>query len=338
MCRPGGGISYPTDTAIQIRVAYVNIGNVWSRSLSRTSSRMAIALSAVVMTAVGCSFGSDGDTEALSATRSIETVRGVVEVPQTPLRVVTLEPVELDTSVALGVVPVGTAVLSEETGVPPYLGEEASRIETVGTVTTPRIESIAALNPDLILGTETRHTEYYDQLSAIAPTVFMASQSDPWRDNVEFVGRTLGREQRATDLLAEYDDRCTAIADAHDTRGSTAQLIRPRAGELTLYGPSSFAGSTLECAGFTTPPRSEWADEISVDLSPELAAEAAADLVLVTAVDPTDPAAIPPSVTMNTGALPDPHAVDQSYWITGVGPKGGQAVLDDIDRILSQRN
>lgn len=245
---------------------------------------------------------------------------------------------ELDTSVALGVIPVGTAVLSEATGVPAYLGEEAAGIESVGTVAEPRIESIAALEPDLILGTETRHGEYYDQLAAIAPTVFMASQSDPWQDNVRLVGRTLGLEDRAEELLGDYADRCSEIADEFATEGKTSQLIRPRDDVLTLYGPLSFAGSTLECAGFTTPPRAEWADEISVDLSPELVGEARADLIVVTSANPSDPAAIPAAVTANAAALPNPHAVDQSYWITGVGPKGGQAVLDDIDRILSQQN
>lgn len=290
---------------------------------------------AVAATAAGCAT-TDGDDAADSGTRSVDSARGPVDVPESPLRIVTLEPVELDTSVALGVVPVGTAVLSEATGVPAYLGEDAASIETVGTVAEPRIESIAALKPDLILGTETRHGEFYDQLAAIAPTVFMASQSDPWKDNVRLVGRTLGLESEAEQLLGEYDERCDRIASEHETAGKTAQLIRPRDDVLTLYGPLSFAGSTLECAGFTTPPRAEWADEISVDLSPELVAEAKADLIVVTAANPDDPAAIPASVTANAAALPNPHAVDQSYWITGVGPKGGQAVLDDIDRILSE--
>ncbi|MEK8070089.1 iron-siderophore ABC transporter substrate-binding protein [Rhodococcoides navarretei] len=293
-----------------------------------------LALVVVALAVTACS-STAATTESGSA-RSIETVRGTVDVPETPLRVVTLEPVELDTTVALGVVPVGTAVLSEVSGVPSYLGAEAAGIATVGTVPEPTIEDIAALQPDLILGTETRHAQYYDQLSAIAPTVFIASQSDPWRDSVRFVGRILGREAKAEELLAAYDERCAEIAEKHVTAGKTAQLIRPRNGELTLYGPSSFAGSTLECAGFTTPPRPEWADEISVDLSTELAAQAAADLIVVTADDPSDPAAIPASITANAAALPNPHAVDLSYWITGVGPKGGQAVLDDIDRVLSE--
>ncbi|MBY4011154.1 iron-siderophore ABC transporter substrate-binding protein [Rhodococcus fascians] len=293
---------------------------------------------AVAAGATACSSADTADGSAGEATRTVETVRGSIDVPDNPLRVVTLEPVELDTTVALGIVPVGTAVLSETAGVPTYLGTEAAGIATVGTVAEPTVEDIAAAQPDLILGTETRHAQYYDQLSAIAPTVFIASQSDPWRDSVRFVGRVLGKEAKAEELLTAYDDRCAEIAEKHDTAGKTAQLIRPRSGELTLYGPSSFAGSTLECAGFTTPPRPEWADEISVDLSPELAAQAAADLIVVTADNPSDPAAIPASITANAAALPNPHAVDLSYWITGVGPMGGQTVLDDIDRILSDSN
>ncbi|NIL84327.1 putative siderophore-binding lipoprotein YfiY [Rhodococcus fascians] len=299
---------------------------------------LAITALAVAAGATACSSADTVDGSAGEATRTVETVRGSIDVPDNPLRVVTLEPVELDTTVALGIVPVGTAVLSETAGVPTYLGTEAAGIATVGTVAEPTVEDIAAAQPDLILGTETRHAQYYDQLSAIAPTVFIASQSDPWRDSVRFVGRVLGKEAKAEELLTAYDDRCAEIAEKHDTAGKTAQLIRPRSGELTLYGPSSFAGSTLECAGFTTPPRPEWADEISVDLSPELAAQAAADLIVVTADNPSDPAAIPASITANAAALPNPHAVDLSYWITGVGPMGGQTVLDDIDRILSDAN
>ncbi|WP_371832481.1 ABC transporter substrate-binding protein [Rhodococcoides fascians] len=299
---------------------------------------LAITALAVAAGATACSSADTADGSAGEATRTVETVRGSIDVPDNPLRVVTLEPVELDTTVALGIVPVGTAVLSETAGVPPYLGTEAADIATVGTVAEPTIEDIAAAQPDLILGTETRHAQYYDQLSAIAPTVFIASQSDPWRDSVRFVGRVLGKEAKAEELLTAYEDRCAEIAEKHDTAGKTAQLIRPRSGELTLYGPSSFAGSTLECAGFTTPPRPEWADEISVDLSPELAAQAAADLIVVTADNPSDPGAIPSSITDNAATLPNPHAVDLSYWITGVGPMGGQTVLDDIDRILSDSN
>jgi iron complex transport system substrate-binding protein len=108
----------------------------------------------------------------------------------------------------------------------------------------------------------------------------------------------------------------------------------PRDGVLTLYGPTSFAGSALECVGFKTPER-DWENSISVDVSPERVLEAKADHVFVTTVDVNDRSTIPASVTANAAAFPRLHLVDQSFWITGVGTVGGQAVLDDLERILT---
>ena len=302
----------------------------------------ALALPVVVAFAVtGCTASaststgaSDSPSTADAGTHLVEHARGETEVPNSVQRVVVLEPVQLDTTVALGVIPVGAAVLNEAAGVPAYLGDAAAGIATVGTVPEPSIEKIAALKPDLILGTESRHSALYDQLSSIAPTVFMASQTDPWTDNVALVARALGDEAGADQLLAEYDDRCAEIAETYDVAGMTAQFVRPRDGILTLYGPSSFAGSTLECAGFSIPER-DWEESISVDISPERVLEAQADLVLVSATDVTDDTLVPDSIRTNAASFPGLNVVDQSFWITGVGPLGGMTVLDDIDRILA---
>lgn len=292
-------------------------------------------VAALALTACG---GGDGDAASGSDGRSgkleVKHARGTANVPAAPKRVVTLEPVQLDTSVALGVVPVGTAVLNEKAGVPAYLGEKAAGIKTVGTVQEPNIEKIAALKPDLILGTESRHSALYERLKSVAPTVFMATQTDPWTENVQLVSRALGDEKGADKLLGDYRTRCTEVAAKHGTKGRTAQLIRPRDGVLSLYGPTSFAGSTLECAGFTTPARN-WENDISVDVSPERVREARADLVLVTAADVKAADAVPDAIRDNAKTFPAPHVVDQSFWISGVGPLGGQAVLNDLDRILT---
>ncbi len=299
-----------------------------------------LALFAVLALALAACGGGSGGTEGPDGsvqTQAVEHARGVTEVPVDPQRVVVLEPVQLDTAVALGTIPVGAALFNVAAGVPDYLGPEAAGVASVGTVTEPSLEAIAALDPDLVLGTEDRHAALYDPLSSIAPTVFIASGSDPWTDNVALVGRALGGEQEAQALLGRYRDRCAEVAETYSTQGLTAQLIRPRDDVLSLYGPTSFAGSTLECAGFTTPPR-DWQDSISVDLSPELVAQAAADHVFVTASDPADPAAIPTAMTvLGAETFPQLHVVDQAFWIAGVGPLGGMAVLDDIERILSAR-
>ncbi|OLT02110.1 iron ABC transporter substrate-binding protein [Pseudonocardia sp. CNS-004] len=296
--------------------------------------RRALPLAALIgLLAAGCSGPAEETT--VSEARTVSHAHGTTEVPAEPERVVVLEPVQLDTTVALGAIPVGAAVLSEAAGVPAYLKPEADAVASVGTVQAPNLERIAALRPDLVLGTESRHAELYDQLSAIAPTVFMANHADPWQDNVRFVGQTLGREADAQRLLDDFTARCAEVAQEYGTAGRTAQLVRPRDGQLTLYGPTSFAGSTLECAGFTTPPR-DWENSISVDLSPELVLEARADLVVVTAAKAGDESVIPPEMSaVREQSFPNLHVVDQSFWITGVGPLGGQAVLDDIERLLS---
>lgn len=289
-----------------------------------------VALLALLLTACGAPAAPGG-----GAVRTVTDARGTVEVPAQPQRVVVLEPVQLDTAVAVGTVPVGAAVLSPAAGVPGYLGEAGRSVAVVGAVGSPEPEQIAALRPDLILGTESRHGPLRDQLSAIAPTAFIASHLAPWQDNVRAVGRMLGREAQTEEVLGRYRDRCAAVAARGATAGRTAQLVRPVDGQLSLYGPASFAGSTLQCAGLTIPPQA-WGDDISVDLSPELTPRARADEVFVTAVDPASPAAIPAALTTFADAFPRLHPVDQSVWITGVGPLGGQRVLDDIEAALAR--
>lgn len=296
------------------------------------AARLLVAAVCLVTLTTGCSADRSEPSAEGSGTRTITHARGDTVVPTAPQRVVVLEPVQLDTSIALGVVPVGAATLRPGGGVPAYLGEAAAAITEVGTVAEPDVEKIAALEPDLIVGTESRHADLFAQLTGIAPTVFMESQADPWQENVAFVATALGDEEGATALLSAYEKRCQEIASKHETEGKTAQLIRPRDGQFALYGPTSFAGSTLECAGFATPDR-EWENSISVDVSAELIADTKADLVVVTTSDVDDPETIP--AYLRDTAFPDLVPVDESFWITGVGPLGGMAVLDDLDRLLT---
>ncbi|SDG85455.1 iron-siderophore ABC transporter substrate-binding protein [Microbacterium sp. 77mftsu3.1] len=298
-------------------------------------SRLVLASAAgmIALALAGCTAAAAPESASGSAapgTRSVEHARGTADVPDQPERVVTLEPLELDTAVAIGTTPVGAAVAGNVTELPSYLG--VSDVAPVGTVPEPDLEAIAALKPDLILGTESRHSELYEQLSAIAPTVFIASQADPWRENATLIGEALGREDEVAGLLTGVDDECARLKSEYALDGQTVQLIRPRdETTLSLYGPVSFAGSLLECVGFTIPDR-EWEDGLQADLSPENIASATADHVFVTAADVDDRSAIPAAVA---SAFPDATLVDTSTWVSGVGPKGAEAVLGDIERYLS---
>lgn len=303
---------------------------------ARSPHRRLVLVAAVLGAAValsGCSAQADAEPAATGAsTHEVTHARGTTAVPAAPERVVTLEPLELDTAVAVGITPVGAAVANTTTGVPAYLGVEG--VEPVGTVSEPDLEAIAALKPDLILGTESRHSGLYDQLSAIAPTVFIATQADPWRDNAELIGDALGRADDVKAAVTAVDTRCDEIEGAHDLAGKTAEMIRPRdETTLSLYGPVSFAGSLLECVGYTIPEH-DWADGLQADISPENITSAAADAVFVTTSDVDDPSTMPAAITQNAASFPTVTLVDSSTWVAGVGPKGAQSVLDDIEDFL----
>jgi iron complex transport system substrate-binding protein len=81
-------------------------------------------------------------------------------------------------------------------------------------------------------------------------------------------------------------------------------------------------------------PEQEWADGLQADISPENILDAQADHVFVTAADATDDAEVPAALTRNAAAFPSVTLVDTGYWVSGVGPKGAQAVLDDIEKHL----
>ncbi len=306
------------------------------RSPRRTLPLLAVAVTAVLALG-GCASTAavSASSPTASGTHAVTHARGTTEVPNAPQRVVVLEPVELDTAVALGVTPVGAAVASNIAGVPAYLGVEG--VTPVGTVPEPDLEAIAALAPDLILGTESRHSKLYGQLSAIAPTVFMATQSDPWQQNALLVGEALGKTAQTKELLTAFTDRCARIKSTFSLSGKTANMIRPRdETTLSLYGPTSFAGSALECVGLTIPAQ-QWRDGLQADISPENVRNAAADYVFVTTAKVDDATTIPAAITQNADAFPSLTLVDTSYWVSGVGPKGGMRVLDDIERFLSAR-
>lgn len=294
-----------------------------------------VVFSAGVLVLAGCSSANSPEADkaaASSPTHEVAHARGTTAVPNSPQRVVVLEPVELDTAVALGVTPVGAAVASNVAGIPKYLGVD--KVSPVGTVPEPDLEAIAALKPDLILGTESRHAKLYDKLSAIAPTVFMKTQADPWQDNVLLIGEALNMRDKAQGLLDGFNNRCKQLKEKYNIQGKTANMLRPRdETTLSLYGPTSFAGAALECVGFSIPAQN-WKDGLQADISPENIGQAKADHLFIPTRNVTDQAGIPAAVMANKEQFPSVTLVDTSYWVSGVGPKGGAKVLDDIEKFL----
>ena len=160
---------------------------------------------------------------------SIPHAFGETVISAKPQRVATVAAGNHEVPLALGVVPVGMAAvefggnaekstdwfdakLAETEGAQkPVQWSEASGIDA---------EAIAAVKPDVILAVYSGITqEDYDRLSKIAPTVAypkdVPAYGTSWQQSTEVIGRVLGKEQEAEELIADLEQQIKDAGEKH---------------------------------------------------------------------------------------------------------------------------
>ena len=144
---------------------------------------------------------------------TISHANGETTLEQQPQRIVALEWSLVENVLALGVQPVGIAdVEGYKTWVNVPL-ELSGEVEDVGQRLEPSLESIAALEPDLILTSQGRHESIYDALKKIAPTVMIPADVigddippiQATFDNFTLIAQALGYPDVAEEVIAEVE-------------------------------------------------------------------------------------------------------------------------------------
>lgn len=264
---------------------------------------------------------------------------GETEVPADPQRVVVLDSSFLDSAVALGVTPAGATEGFAGGGLPGYLPEDVlESVEIVGETNAPRLESIAALDPDLIIGAKVRHEDLYDELSQIAPTVFSESSGGNWSDQVLLTGDALGRLADAQGLLDDFADRAVSVGEAIGAPGQTATIVRFLPDETRLYGPESFSGSVLTAVGFDLGDK-DWNEYSMALISTEQIELVDADVVFTTTYgsgDTTRPQFEALWETLDAVQGGWQFDVRDDIWMTGIGVLGANLILDELEALLGE--
>ncbi|WP_372800712.1 siderophore ABC transporter substrate-binding protein [Paracoccus seriniphilus] len=176
-----------------------------------------------------------GTTALHAQTVTVDTARGPVEVETGPQRVVTLDLGVLDT-----IKVIGGDVVGVPNGVKPdYLSEYAEAPYTeIGTFFEPDIETIAALDPDLII-VAGRSQAKYDELSGLAPTIDLTTDTTDFvgsiHRNTETIGAIYGREDVARTALEELDAKVAAMHDMAAEAG-TALTVLTTGGRMSTHG------------------------------------------------------------------------------------------------------
>jgi iron complex transport system substrate-binding protein len=305
----------------------------------RWPGHVLVALLALLAAVALAACGGDGEDSAASATRTITHAMGTTEVPETPSGVVVLDSPELDAALALGVTPVGAVRSPVATDLPSYLRDRLEGIEDVGTIESPNLEAITALDPDLILSSKVRHEALYDELSAIAPTVFADTPGFAWKDNLQLYAEALGKADEAAEQLAAYEERARGIgARLGDPAETTVGVMRFLPDEIRLYSPRSFIGTVLADVGVSRPAAVADTQDIAINISLEQIARADADVVYVTTYGPAKdtPQARGGGLMQRLGAAKAGRLfpVDDDIWMLGIGLLGASRVLDDLERTL----
>ena len=228
-----------------------------------------VVVAAVVAALSACSKSSNEGAQVVTSNTTSENstkveishVLGTTTIEGKPQRIVTLFQGATDTLLQFGVTPVGVVESWAQQPMYDYLKDDLQEVTYVGLETQPNLEEISALKPDLIIATQVRHEEIYDQLSQIAPTVVSTILYDI-RETTSLIGQAIGEEDKAKALITDWEGRVSDFnskISKVDGWPMSVSVINFREDHARIY-VTGFAGSILNELGFRGPKNLEGDD------------------------------------------------------------------------------
>jgi len=244
---------------------------------------LAVLLAVAALVAAGCgSDADDGDGGGSSAAAATSTTDGSAAtatfpatvthkfgettVPEAPQRIVSVGLTEHDTILALGYRPIAiTEWYGDQPGAIWPWARDAfgdDRPTVLQTSDGFEFERIAALKPDLIVGTNAGMKKGdYEKLSALAPTVASGPGStdyfSPWDEQVELIAQALGKPEEGRALVADVKRRFADAAEAHpELAGKTISFTQNAFSDGLIYSyPDGLNTEFLTYLGLKIEPR-----------------------------------------------------------------------------------
>lgn len=191
------------------------------------------------------------ETAKSEGPRTIKHAMGEAAVPAQPKRVVILTNEGTEALLALGVKPVGA--VESFTGKPwfEHIKADMEGVTTVGGESQPNLEVIASLKPDLIIGNKMRQEKVYEQLKAIAPTVFSETLRGEWKSNFALYADALNKKAEGDKVIAAFDKRIDDFkGKAGDKLKEKIAVVRFMGGKTRFYYGNMFTGVIFKQIGF----------------------------------------------------------------------------------------
>lgn len=234
--------------------------------------------------------------------QTLEHDQGETEVCGQPQKIVALNPNMLEILLALEIQPIGYADYFSLPGSKferpsqqiLFLGERVTNQPlNLGTADDPSLETIAQLQPDLILGDTYANADEYDLLSQIAPTLlFTYAVDNEWQEQIRIVAKALGKSAQAEQVIANHSQSVTQAKTSLEPMVSKYPRIlllgseQIEAGiQIDPYNHDSYCSALLEEVGFqlVSPPNADGIEAQGGKVSLELLTQLDADLILIQA-------------------------------------------------------
>lgn len=274
---------------------------------------------------------------------TVEHAMGKTEVPANPKRVVILTNEGTEALLELGVKPVGA--VKSWTGDPwyPHIKDKMKDVKVVGDEGQVNVETIASLKPDLIIGNKMRHEKVYEQLKAIAPTVFSETLRGEWKDNFKFYAKALNKEKEGQKVLADYESRMKDLkGKLGDKVNQEISMVRFMPGDVRIYHGDTFSGVILKELGFKRPGDQNKNDFAERNVSKERISAMDGDVLFYFTFDKgnekkgseLEKEYINDPLFKNLNAVKNGKAykVDDVIWNTAGGVMAANLLLDDIEK------
>ena len=312
------------------------------RNLLRT---LAVACVTSVML-MGCgNIGSTENNASKGNTMTVTDVRGDVEIPANPKRIVDLSG-NSDILSILGYEVVGTANSDayDYTKFPSYLEDtlEGAKILGYSMQDTMDVEAVMNLNPDLIV-ISTVQEKMYDQLSEIAPTVMIQLEALNWKDDVRSLAKVFAKEDVAEAWLTAYETKAKEAGDkikAEYGEDTTYLSFLASGGQFFIFDGAGFGDVLYNDMGLAKPAGMPEQSDISLPVvTYEGLAAIDTDYIFLIATD-EDLAELQGNAIWNSlPAVKEGNVVvlpSSPYFNQGYSSIGREILVDEIGDMLNE--
>ena len=305
-----------------------------------------VATCMTAMMFVGCaSNNTTNEDKTTENTVTVTDVRGEVEIPANPKRIVDLSG-NSDILSILGYKVVGTANSDayDYTKFPSYLEETLSGAKILGysMQDTMDVEAVMNLNPDLIV-ISTVQEKMYDALSEIAPTVMIQLEALNWKDDVRALGKVFGKEDVANEWIANYEAKAKDAGDKIKAKygdDTTYLSFLASGGQFFVFDGAGFGEVLYQDLGLAKPEGMPEQTDISLPVvTYEGLAAIKADYIFAIATDEDLAQLEANSIWNNLPAVKNGNVVileSSPYFNQGYSPIGREKLVDEIGDMLNE--